>query len=108
MIIFNHFVRNRRATPTKQKIPKQLSGAPNYVWSHMLKRNVCVKAFGMHTLTLSGTTPDNSSEIVWDGRHFISEAGLVSLLRFDICPDTLQKLDFRKHHTAKSQKELPL
>jgi hypothetical protein len=93
----NQLFRNRRATPTK-RIPKQISGLPDRIYSTLLKRNVGYKAFGYHLLRISGTHPDNSDEIRWDDRHFITVNALVRLFRFELDPDTLQPMDWRRHH----------
>lgn len=57
-----------------------------------------VRWFGVHVLVLSGSSPDNSSEMFWNGQR-IDQDTLVSVLRFDNDPDQITKsLEYRRHH----------
>ena len=57
-----------------------------------------VRWFGVHVLQLSQDRPDNSEQILWDGKE-ITEAMLIEMLKFERDPDHPQKaLDTRRHH----------
>jgi hypothetical protein len=72
-----------------------------------------LRHFGVSVLFLSGTTPDDSDEIIW-GRfdpkkahkqhikcRSITRERLFELLRFDRHPDNLSKNAFRRHHLTR-------
>lgn len=94
----NQLMRNRTQTPTKD-LKWQAGQAPQAVYSAMLKRNVEMRAYGMHVLTFSHLGPDDSEWMRWN-RTPIDEQQLIGLLRFDLDPDTLGPLDLRRHHAA--------
>jgi hypothetical protein len=57
-----------------------------------------VRSFGVIPLCLSGSRPDDSEEILWNGRK-INEPMLVELLRFERDPHCPSKqLEYRRHH----------
>lgn len=57
-----------------------------------------VRWFGVHLLQLSSDRPDKSVEIIWN-KLWISEQGLIEILRFERDPDHPAKaLDTRRHH----------
>lgn len=60
------------------------------------RRPVQLHCYGVHVLTLSGSTPEDSKQIMWD-RSVISKEQLVGLLRYDLDPDTLNPIDHRSH-----------
>lgn len=92
----NQLMRNRRQTPTKG-LRYQAGNGPLRVRSAMRGGDVWLRAYGMHVLTFSGLGPDDSTEIIWDGK-VIGVEQLVAILRFDLDPDTLGPLDLRSHH----------
>lgn len=66
------------------------------------KRRVCW--LGLHTLKLSGSTPDDSSTIWWDEK-IITADKLISLLRMEADPDAPnKKLCTRRHHKKQMNK----
>jgi len=85
MHMINQLMRNRKQYPA---IKLQAGTGLTKLYSIMNRKRVNVKSFGVHTLCLSGTSPDNSSEILWDNKR-IDVNKLVSLLRFDTDPDSL-------------------
>lgn len=92
----DQILRNRRTTPTS--IPRRQCGlAPLRVYSALNRREVEARAWGYHVLRIDGATPDVSSTITWDKKN-IDCGTLVSLLRFDLDPDTLLPFDARRHH----------
>lgn len=98
---------SRKRTPTKKRIFKQASNPPAELYSTMRKSWVPYKAFGYHLLQLDGSTPDDSQEIRWD-HHFINRPTLIRLLRFELDPDTLNPIDWRKHHIEPEDGTPPL
>lgn len=71
-----------------------------------------IRFFGVFVLVLSGTSPSDSENMWWgripkesivkDASHLswtnICLSQLISLIRFDIHPSTLEKNAFRRHH----------
>lgn len=96
--LLDQMLRNRRQTPTNS-IRKQAGSGLAKIYSIIAKRPVVVKAFGMHVLTFSGLGPDDSEVIRWDKTE-IDEGLLTEILRFDLDPDTLLKIDLRSHHSV--------
>ena len=104
--IVNQMLSNERATPTKAgprwSRPRH---APVQIYSALLKRKTFLWAYGVHSLYLSGSTPDDSNVILWDKREITVEQ-LVRILRFELHPTTLAPNDeIRRHH---KRKQLPL
>jgi len=97
MYMIDQVFRNRRITPTKKRIKKQLGSSPISIWSHANNRYVHVRLLGYHLLMLSGDSPDDSDVIKWNGRQ-ISKKQLIGLLRCEIDPDTFRTMDCRMHH----------
>ena len=95
--IIDQIMRNRRDTPTKKDTRTQAGMGVVKVRSVISKREVVLKAFGVHVLTFSALGPDDSSWITWDKKQ-IDQETLTGLLRFDLDPDTLNKIDLRNHH----------
>jgi len=91
-------LRNRRKSIHKEKIPYQMKPVLNRVYSKMLKKYIHIKLFGFHLIQFSGNGPEDSDVILWDWKKITLEQ-LVGLLRFDIDPDNLRKMDnSRIHH----------
>lgn len=104
MFIIDQLFRNDRSTPTK-KCRSRASSTPSTAYSLFRKTHVAVKALGYHLLKMNGSTPDNSTEIFWDRRQ-IDVGMLIDILRFEVHPDTLRKMDFRIHHAMGIQLNL--
>jgi len=66
------------------------------VYSVMAGVRTPIHCYGVHKLTLSGSTPGDSSSITWDDRP-IDRVQLVKLLRYDLSPDSLRPLEHRSH-----------
>ncbi len=99
----NQMTRNRRETPTKECY-NQSGNAPRQALSLMTGRWIWLRHYGVHLLRFSGLGPTDSATIWWDSSE-IDKPTLVSILRFDLDPDTLKPMDFRSHH---KQRFLPL
>lgn len=93
----NQILRNRKEN--KHQEPRRQSElAPVRVHSKMLNRDVRLWLLGGHLLQFSGTCPDNSQTILWDGKP-ISAAQLVELLLFVRDPDRPHlKMDYRRRY----------
>lgn len=104
MHMTNQMFRTDCTTPTKKAKP-HTHQTPRSVFSAMCERRVKVKAFGFHLVRMDGRTPDTSTEIFWDKQKITVEQ-LISLLRFDLNPDTLRPMDWRIHHRPKSDCDL--
>lgn len=82
------------------------------VYSQFSQAYVQVINYGKHTLKLSGSTPEDSDSISWDGKTHtpngkkIDPELLVQILRFDLNPDSLMPNDHRRH--KRITKELDL
>lgn len=97
--IANQVLRNRRQTPTK-RLRRERGRAPLTAFSPYNNRHVNLRFYGIHLLRLSGTDPTNSDAMWWDGQR-IDTRTLELLLRFDLDPDTLAPMDFRRHHAER-------
>lgn len=76
-----------------QRHEQACTGVPlgRYTNGSVDKSNLAyIKCAGVHVLTMSGDSPDNSRRIVW-GRKKITSDQLVRILRFDIHPKTMKK-----------------
>lgn len=98
--IINQLLRNRRNTK------EQWNAAGSHpriakCYSIMNKGTVHVLGYGAHLLQFSGdgSNPERSL-ILWD-RKPISVTQLEQLLRFELDPDTLRKIDHRPHQRHK-------
>lgn len=60
------------------------------------RRPIQLHCYGVHVLTLSGSTPEDSKRITWDLAEVTKEQ-LVGILRYDLDPDTLRPIDHRSH-----------
>jgi hypothetical protein len=77
-----------------------------------------LRHFGVSFLFLSGTTPDDSDEIIWgrfdrkkaDRQHIkckgITRERLFELLRFDRHPDNMSTRAFRRHHLTRELEQV--
>lgn len=74
-------------------------------YSHKFGRSIRLKLFGGHLLRLSHGDPPSSEWIEWDGKR-ISEDQLVLLLRFELDPDSLRPIDWRRRYSAFQNPEL--
>lgn len=100
MRILSMVMRNRRTNEhRKTTIRKQIGGLANKVYSSMLRREVSLRLYGVHVLQFEKTSPLNGW-MKWDGKLIIEDQ-LVGLLNFDIDPDSMLPIDFRRHHKAK-------
>lgn len=66
------------------------------VHSRINQRWVMIHCYGVHLLQLSGSTPEDSETIRWD-RKQITRQQLTELIRFDLSPDTLRRMEHRSH-----------
>lgn len=67
---------------------------------------VPVNCYGVHTLRMDGTTPENSSWLLWDFKP-ISLLQLVALFQWELHPDSLRQMEHREHKKMiESQPEL--
>lgn len=67
-----------------------------------------VRCYGVHVLQLSGSRPDQSQHILWDGKY-LTEDLLVEVLKFERDPDhPMRPVDLRRHHTSEKAKNLTL
>ena len=94
--IVNQLMRNRRQTPTKE-LKWQAGMGLVKVFSTIAKKEIVLRAYGMHVLTFSGLGPDDSKIIKWDHRIINTEI-LTQLLSFNLDPDNMQPIDLRNHH----------
>ena len=99
--IVGQFLRNDKKTPYKGR-RAQVENRSCKVYSTIKKRDIIVKAFGYHLLQFQKTSPGDSEWIKWDKKK-VTEDVLVSLLRFDLHPETLKSMDLRPHHAKDPQ-----
>jgi len=97
--LMSQVLRNRRRNMHR---PKQGRHATNHdpltlAFSWCLGRDVRLKMFGGHLLQLSGDDPATSARLAWDRRPITAD-DLVSLLRFELDPDSLTPIDWRRRY----------
>lgn len=68
-------------------------------FSWLLGRDVRIRMFGGHLVRLSGADPLTSDRIEWDHRP-ITLNQLIALLRFELDPDSLSPIDWRRRYSA--------
>jgi len=72
-------------------------------FSWLLGRSVRLRMFGGHLLQLSGADPVSSTALLWDHKS-ITVDQLLGLLRFDLDPDSLRDMDWRRRYSAFDQR----
>ena len=101
LFTLNQVLRNRKPNRHRAKRGAHLEDhiplAKTYSWCN--KRRVALKLFGGHSLRLSAGCPEKSAWIEWDHKAIDVDA-LVRLLRFEIDPDTLEPIDWRRRYVA--------
>lgn len=95
--IQNQLLRNRK----NKSLNWQSGFRLQKVWSTKHKKNISVRHFGIHVLTFSQLGPDDSKTIRWDQKRDITLDVLTSILRFDLDPDSLRRMDLRLHHKTR-------
>ncbi len=98
--IHNQLIRNRGTTSRHGW--KQSGYALKKVKSIFNGNIITVRHYGVHILTFEKLGPDDSDWIKWDQKHIITKETLTSLLRFDLDPDELTKIDIKSHHGTSS------
>lgn len=103
LYIFNQILRNRRPTPAAKFRRKQAQNNTIYtkVFSSISNKYVNIRLFGGHLLQLNKDDPFNSPILRWDKKELIDYYTLLQLLRFEIDPDTLRPIEWRRHHKPK-------
>lgn len=93
--ILNQVLRNRR--PNIHSTPRrQVIGQLTKAYSKLNRRDVRLWLFGGHLLQIDGSSPDNSSRMLWDNLD-INKSHLLELLRFERNPDNVElKMDIRR------------
>jgi len=93
--LINQLARNRRSNMHKRKPWQRESGIrkARSLWSN---RDVWIRFYGVHGLYFSGSSPLDSHRIEWDHKE-VSTLQLISLLRFELDPDSLRAIDLRIH-----------
>lgn len=101
--VFSSALRNRKDNMHKEKRGRHLENhhPPTKAWSKMHNKEIELRMFGAHLLQFSGSGPDDSAEILWDGKK-IDTLMLIQLLRFERDPDTLSRDFLRRHHPPKN------
>jgi len=68
-------------------------------FSWLLGRAVRIRMFGGHLLQLSHADPVTSTAMLWDHKSITLDQ-LLGLLRFDLDPDSLAVIDWRRRYSA--------
>lgn len=96
--LLNQVLRNR----TKNKhADRHGRHAANHVpmakaYSHAIKKDIRLKLFGGHLLQMETDDPEIGN-LQWDFKD-IGLDTLISLLRFEIDPDTMNEIDWRRRY----------
>lgn len=109
--MLSQVLRNRKANMHSQKRGPHATDhiPPAKTFSKMFNRWVEMRMFGGHLLQLETDDPVTSNWMMWDNKKIDIEL-LTQILRFEIDPDTLGKIDLRRHHklTKKECRQLAL
>jgi hypothetical protein len=70
------------------------------IYSVIARKKVPIHCYGVHKLRISGATPDESEWMTWDDKK-IGWDQLPAVLRFDLDPDSLRKMENRSHKRAR-------
>ena len=99
--LLSQVLRNRRRNvhAARRGLHASKHVAPCRAKSRKSGRNIALRLFGGHLLQLSADSPANSNLIRWDGNQ-ITQAQLVGLLRFDLDPDKLIPMDWRRRYMS--------
>lgn len=98
LVLIDQFLNNQRNTPSRQRTKRQAENRPLVAWSVMKQTNVRVYAFGAYLLQFERSSPLDGWTRWGRKRLDISADQLAGLLRFDLNPETLGPMDFRRHH----------
>tara|TARA_R110000868_G_scaffold116620_1_gene310243 strand:+ start:2972 stop:3568 length:597 start_codon:yes stop_codon:yes gene_type:complete len=97
--MLNQVLRNRRVN-INSRHRKQVADQPSRVESKLLNRDVCLRLYGGHLLQIDGSSPVNSSLMLWDNIP-ISSDQLIDLLLFVRNPDKPELLiDHRRRYRS--------
>ena len=104
LYIFNQILRNRRPTPAAKYRKRQAenNGLLTKVFSSISNKWINIRLFGGHLLQMSDDNPFDSHQMRWDKREVIDYNTLLQLLRFEIDPDTLRTIEWRRHHKSQN------
>jgi hypothetical protein len=69
------------------------------VYSVIAGERIRLNCYGVHKLRLAGADPESSEWITWDDRLVTAEQ-LVAVLRYDLHPDSLRRMEHRNHKRA--------
>lgn len=75
------------------------------VYSYIAGQRVQIHCYGVHKLRLAGSTPGDSDWITWDDRPITAEQ-LPAVLRYDLHPDSLRRMEHRSHKRDAAMPEL--
>ena len=106
--VMSQVFRNRRPNmhQKRQGLHAENHVPPALVYSHMLKKQVRLWLFGGFLLTMSGADPGSSEWMTWGGCRPIDVPTLIGLLKFDLDPEKLTPIDWRRR--SRSGKPPPL
>lgn len=94
-------LRNRRRNKHRDKRGRHCGDhdplAMAFSW--LLGRSVRLRMFGGHLLRLSGADPLSSDRMWWDGKPITLDQ-LLALLRFELDPDSLHPIDWRRRYST--------
>jgi hypothetical protein len=97
--MLNQVLRNRKRNMHCERRGRHLSDHTPLAsaYSHVRQGRVRLRMFGGHVLRFSGTCPSDSRSMTWDGKQ-INVHQLIALLRFDLDPDTIEPIDWRRRY----------
>lgn len=95
--LFSQVLRNRRPNRHQAKKGRHANDhtPPARTWSKARSKSIGLRMFGGHLLQMENESPDDSAWMKWDWKP-ITVDHLIALLRFEIDPDTLKEIDWRR------------
>lgn len=100
--MLSQVLRNRRRNRHQSKLGRHAEDriAPCRTYSKKLRRKVTLWSFGIHLLQMAHDSPEDSEWMTWDRTTPIDQDRLLKILRFEIDPDTLRPIDWRRRYSA--------
>lgn len=102
LYLFDQVLRNRgknKHQDTRKRRQATDHHPPVKAISLILRQKIGLRLFGGHLLTFSKDDPANSEWIRWD-KHLVGIPTLIRLLKFELDPDTLKLMDWRRRYKS--------
>lgn len=98
--MFSQVLRNRKTNRHQKRLGRHAGNHTPYAqcYSQKMRRPICLRMYGGHLLRMAGDEPTGSDWILWDNKP-ITEEQLIGILKFDLDPDSLEPIDWRRRYS---------